>query len=80
MAVIEYDEYKQKLLALEPMLGELEKALGIPKAREEYEALQKETEQEGFWNNLERSQTVSSSAWRTRSRSTTALCPTGRTA
>ena len=59
MAVIEYDEYKQKLLALEPMLGELEKALGIPKAREEYEALQKETEQEGFWNNLERSQTVS---------------------
>ena len=59
MAVIEYDEYKQKLLALEPMLGELEKALGIPKAREEYEVLQKETEQEGFWNNLERSQTVS---------------------
>ena len=59
MAVIEYDEYKQKLLALEPMLGELEKALGIAKAREEYEALQKETEAEGFWNNLERSQTVS---------------------
>ncbi len=59
MAVIEYDEYRQKLLALEPMLGELEKALGIAKAREEYEALQKETEAEGFWNNLERSQTVS---------------------
>ena len=35
MAVIEYDEYKQKLQALEPTLGELEKALGIPKAREE---------------------------------------------
>ena len=28
MAVIEYDDYKQKLLALEPTLGELEKALG----------------------------------------------------
>ena len=27
MAVIEYDEYKQKLQALEPTLGELEKAL-----------------------------------------------------
>ena len=39
MAVIEYDEYKQKLLALEPTLGELEKALGIPKAREELAAL-----------------------------------------
>ena len=59
MAVIEYDEYKQKLLALEPTLGELEKALGIPKAREEYAALQAETEQEGFWNDLARSQKVS---------------------
>jgi hypothetical protein len=27
MAVIEYDEYKQKLQALEPTLQELEKAL-----------------------------------------------------
>ena len=45
MAVIEYDEYKQKLQALEPTLGELEKALGIPKAREELAELQKETEQ-----------------------------------
>ena len=59
MAVIEYDEYKQRLLALEPTLGELEKALGIPKAREELAELQKETEQEGFWNDLERSQQVS---------------------
>ncbi len=59
MAVIEYDEYKQKLLALEPALGELEKALGIPKAREEFAALQKETEQDGFWNDLARSQKVS---------------------
>ena len=59
MAVIEYDDYKQKLLALEPTLGELEKALGIPKAREELSTLQKETEQDGFWNDLERSQKVS---------------------
>ena len=59
MAVIEYDEYKQKLQALEPTLGELEKALGIPKAREELAELQKETEQDGFWNDLERSQQVS---------------------
>ena len=59
MAVIEYDEYKQKLQALEPTLGELEKALGIPKAREELSTLQKETEQDGFWNDLERSQKVS---------------------
>ena len=38
MAVIEYDEYKQKLQALEPTLQDLEKARGIPKAREELAA------------------------------------------
>ena len=32
MAVIEYDEYKQKLQALEPTLQELEKALSILKS------------------------------------------------
>ena len=30
MAVIEYDEYKQKLQALEPTLGELESASAYP--------------------------------------------------
>ena len=50
MAVIEYDDYKQKLLALEPTLGELEKALGIPKAREELSALQKETASGMIWS------------------------------
>ena len=59
MAVIEYDEYKQKLQALEPTLGELEKALGIPKDRQELKDLQTETEQDGFWNNIEHSQKVS---------------------
>ena len=53
MAVIEYDEYKQKLQALEPTLRELEKALGIPKDRQELKNLQAETEQEGFWNNID---------------------------
>ena len=59
MAVIEYDEYKQKLQALEPTLGELEKALGIPEDRQELKDLQAETEQDGFWNNIEHSQKVS---------------------
>ena len=59
MAVIEYDEDKQKLQALEPTLRELEKALGIPKERQELKNLQAETEQEGFWNNIEHSQKVS---------------------
>ena len=49
MAVIEYDAYKQKLLALEPTLKELEQALNIESARKE---------QEGFWNDVERSQRI----------------------
>ena len=59
MAIIEYDEYKQKLRNLEPALQDLEKALGIPAARQEYAQLQKETEQEGFWNDIAHSQKVS---------------------
>ena len=58
MAVIEYDTYKQKLLALEPTLKELEQALNIEPARKELSELQIETEQEGFWNDVERSQRI----------------------
>ena len=58
MAVIEYDEYKQKLLALKPTLDELEKALAIPAARQELKGLQIETETEGFWNDVTHSQKV----------------------
>ena len=58
MAVIEYDAYKQKLLALEPTLMELEQALNIESARKELSELQIETEQEGFWNDVERSQRI----------------------
>ena len=58
MAVIEYDAYKQKLLALEPTLKELEQALNIESARKELAELQIETEQEGFWSDVERSQRI----------------------
>ena len=58
MAVIGYDAYKQKLLALEPTLKELEQALNIEPARKELAELQIETEQEGFWNDVERSQRI----------------------
>ena len=58
MAVIEYDAYKQKLLTLEPTLKELEQALNIEPARKELSELQIETEQEGFWNDVERSQRI----------------------
>ena len=58
MAVIEYDAYKQKLLALEPTLKELEQALNIEPARKELAELQIETEQEGFWDDVERRQRI----------------------
>lgn len=58
MSMIEYDEYKQKLGALEPVLGELEQALNIEGARSRLAELRSESEQEGFWNDLTHSQAV----------------------
>lgn len=56
MAVIEYDEYKQKLLAMEETFMNLHKALGIDAANAEIDRLQKETEEDGFWNDVARAQ------------------------
>ena len=48
MSMIEFDEYKQKLLAQKPTLEELKNALNIDGARQEYARLQDESAQEGF--------------------------------
>ena len=58
MALIAYDEYKQKLRDLEPELDKLGAALDIESARQEAARLEDETAQDGFWNDLERSQKV----------------------
>ena len=58
MALIEYDVYKQKLRELEPELDKLAAALDIESARQEAARLEDETAQDGFWNDLERSQKV----------------------
>ena len=58
MALIEYDEYKQKLRDLGPELDKLSAALDIESARQEAQRLEDETAQDGFWNDLERSQKV----------------------
>lgn len=58
MALIEYDVYKQKLRDLSPELEKLSAALGIESARQEAARLEDETAQDGFWNDLERSQKV----------------------
>ena len=59
MAMIEYDEYKQKLTAMSPELEKLAAALDMDRARAELKDLQAQTEQEGFWNDLATSQKVS---------------------
>ena len=56
MAIIAYDEYKQKLLAMEDTFQNLHKALGIDAARAEIKRLQAETEEDGFWNDIARAQ------------------------
>ena len=58
MALIEYDVYKQKLRELGPELDKLSAALDIESARQEAARLEDETAQDGFWNDLERSQKV----------------------
>ncbi|WP_295751773.1 peptide chain release factor 2 [uncultured Oscillibacter sp.] len=58
MALIEYDAYKQKLRDLRPELEELSAALDIGAAKQEAARLEDETAQDGFWNDLERSQKV----------------------
>jgi peptide chain release factor 2 len=59
MAMIEYDEYRQKLTALGPEIEKLAAALDMDGARSEEKQLSAETEEDGFWNDLERSQKVS---------------------
>ena len=58
MALIEYVDYKQKLRDLGPELDKLSAALDIESARQEAARLEEETAQDGFWNDLERSQKV----------------------
>ena len=58
MALIEYDEYKQKLRDLGPELDKLSAALDMDGAQAEAAKLEDETAQDGFWNDLTRSQKV----------------------
>ena len=54
--MIEFEEYKGKLNALKPTLDNLEGALHLDLARREIEELQGASEQDGFWNDVEKSQ------------------------
>mgnify|MGYP004520340507 CR=1 FL=1 len=54
--MIEFEEYKVKLNNLKPTLDNLEGALHLDTAQREIEELQRASEQEGFWNDVEKSQ------------------------
>ncbi|MBO4832352.1 MAG: peptide chain release factor 2 [Oscillospiraceae bacterium] len=56
--MIEFDNYKVKINAFKPTLETIHSALKLDEAREEIEKLEKESEQDGFWNDIERSQKV----------------------
>ncbi|MBR6762735.1 MAG: peptide chain release factor 2 [Clostridia bacterium] len=56
--MIQYDEYRLKTQALLPEIKELGVSLGIEAAAAELADLEKQTEADGFWNDLENSQKV----------------------
>ena len=58
MALIEFEEYKQKLNNLEPDLDELEKAYDLEHSAEEVEELENRASEPGFWDDMEKSQKI----------------------
>lgn len=56
--MLEFDEYKVKLNNIRPSLDALKDALKLEAAGKEIEELEKASEMDGFWNDVEKSQKV----------------------
>ena len=56
--IVQYDDYKQRLGAMEADLADLAGALDIDAARKEAAELDEQIAAEGFWNDIENSQKV----------------------
>lgn len=56
--MIEYDEYKAKILSQKPTLETLRRALKLDEAKSEIEKLEAEAAADGFWNDVANSQKV----------------------
>ena len=56
--MIEFDVYKQKILAQKPLLELVKSALKLDEAVIQIESLEEESAQDGFWGDLENSQKV----------------------
>ncbi len=58
MAILQFDEYISKLQAMKPVLTDLAGALGMDALEQELDLLQAESGADGFWNNMENAQKV----------------------
>ena len=56
--MIEFEDYKQKIAGLQPVLENLRRAFKLDEAEEELRSLEIERERDGFWTDLENSQKV----------------------
>ena len=56
--IVEYEDYKTKLNAMKPELETLRSALYLDEVNKELGELEKETEEDGFWSDIKRSQKV----------------------
>ena len=60
--MLQFDEYKIKLNYLEPQLKELGNALNLEAAEQELDMLRAESAADGFWDNVEKAQQVTTRA------------------
>ena len=58
MALIEFEEYRQKLNGLQPAIDELGQAYDLEHAAEEVEELENRASEPGFWDDMEKSQKI----------------------
>ncbi len=56
--MIEFDDYKSKIIALKPTLDTLAGALNLDAAKAELDELERQSGEDGFWNDLDNSQKV----------------------
>ena len=54
--IIEFEDYKQKISGLQPVLENLKRALKLDEAAKELQRLEEESSRDGFWADLENSQ------------------------
>ena len=57
-SMLEFEEYKVKLNNIRPSLDDLKDALKLEAAEKEIEELERASEMDGFWNDVEKSQKV----------------------